>query len=184
MSVVVFTFDASAFARLGNMYAAAGKKGPVAMNRALKHVGDKARTGMRRALAGQTGLRYGVMTRAVHGRMQGGSYVISSRGGEVRLKFFSPREGAGGVTHRSPRRPSPIRGAFMRGGAPGHRVRLRMGGVFMRTGAGRLPIAAVKSGVWIPKEMVTGASAEAFFDTARKELPDRLAHELMRILGA
>ncbi|GJE45315.1 hypothetical protein [Methylobacterium soli] len=41
----------------------------------------------------------------------------------------------------------------------------------------------VKSGLFIPDEMVKSATASAFNGTAAAKLPDRLAHELLRVLG-
>ena len=41
-----------------------------------------------------------------------------------------------------------------------------------------------RSGLYIPDEMVTGASAAAFNSTAASELPARVEHELGRILGS
>ena len=54
---------------------------------------------------------------------------------------------------------------------------------FKRTGAGRAT-KGVKSGLFIPTEMVSGSSEAAFYLTVESDLPDRLAHELFRILGA
>ena len=52
-----------------------------------------------------------------------------------------------------------------------------------RTGAGRAT-KGVKSGLFLPTEMVSGSSEAAFYSTVESDLPARLAHELFRILGA
>ena len=184
MSLIKITIDPKDIGRLANLMAAAGDKAPEAVNRALLHSGKKAMTQMRRALVKQTGLKYGVMVRALK-IAPGNPLTIYSRGGNVRLRFFSPRETQAGVTHKSPKRGSPVPGAFMTGGRAPKRVHLKMGSrnVFMRRGTRRLPIDVQRSNVWIPKEMITGESEKVFYDTVLANLPDRLAHELLRVLG-
>lgn len=184
MSLVTITIDPKDIARLANLMAAAGEEAPKAVNRALLHSGKKAMTQMRRAMVKQTDLPYGVMVRALK-VVPGNPLTIYSKGGNIRLKFFSPREKQGGVTHKSPKRESPVAGAFMTGGRFPRRVPLQMGtrNVFKRRGKVRLPIDVQRSNVWIPKEMITGESAKAFFENVQTYLPDRLAHELLRMLG-
>ena len=41
----------------------------------------------------------------------------------------------------------------------------------------------MKSGLYIPDEMVSGASAAAFNAMAASDLPARLEHELGRVIG-
>ena len=52
-----------------------------------------------------------------------------------------------------------------------------------RTGSSKLPIEKQKSGLYIPAEMVKGATAAAFRTVAERDLPDRLVHELLRVIG-
>ena len=174
-------------ARLANLIGAAGDKAPLAIRRALKHTGDRTTTAVKKALVPQTGLKPRVIHNAVKGSMSGGAlaYEIRSKGGDISLKYFSPKETRAGVKHTSKRQPSPLAGSFTRGGKFPRRVPLPAlnGHVFKRAGAGRLPIVKQKSGVIIPAEMVRDASRAAFFSTVQSRLPDRLAHELYRILG-
>lgn len=191
--MIELKIDGKDIVRLGNLIAAAGDKAPLGIIRALRHTGDKARTKMRRAVASQiapirssTGGPYAIAKKAVSGQVQGMSYVIKSRGGDIRIRFYGPKETKAGLRHKSPKRGSPIAGAFMHGGRfPNRRGGPGDGrGAYSRTGPGRFPLKSERSGVLIPEEMVTGGSAREFFATAERELPDRLAHELLRILGA
>jgi hypothetical protein len=64
------------------------------------------------------------------------------------------------------------------------RVALNLAGhVFERGGAGRLPIIKQKSGLFIPREMVEGATAAAFVSTISTVLPARLKHEIGAIIA-
>lgn len=181
--------DVSSFKRLANMIQAASANAGPAMNRAVNRAGDMAKTAMIRTLAPQTGLRPKVIRKALRSKrassLAGGSYVIESRGGDVRLKYFSARETRKGVSAAPWSQRQIFAGTFIKGGRFPNRVTLGMGGhVFKRTGAARKPIIAARSGVFIPEEMISGSSAAAFYATADRVLPERLAHELLRILGA
>jgi hypothetical protein len=178
------TVDASTVEKLAQRFISAPKKVAAAQRFALQQAGNKARTGMRRALVGQTGLKYGVLVRAIRGNLSGRDlYVIRSRGGNIRLKFFSPRETRRGTVHKSPKLASPVPNAFMKGGRFPKRVPfkggLTNGEVHERTGKGRWPVRIVRSGVFIPAEMVEGASKKAFFD-ASNDLAERMARKLLQ----
>jgi hypothetical protein len=183
VSIKVDTVDIS---RLANALKAVGKKAPDAWRRAVNRAGDQAKTVMTRTLTAQTGLKRRVIVRAIRVRRANYGdprYVMTTRGGDISLKFFGPREKGSGVVARPFGRSTAFPGAFTRGGAPGHRVPLKLGGhAFRRTGAGRVPIRVVDSGVIIPREMIQGATETAFYATVRKVLPERLAHELYRLL--
>lgn len=190
--MIELKIDGQDIVRLGNMVAAAGDKAPLAIVRALRHTGDKARTQMRRATAKQlgpirssTGGPYAIAKKAIKGEVVGMSYVIRSKGGNVRLRFYRPKETRKGVKHGSPKRESPVPGAFLHGGRFPNRHGGPYGGrgVYRRTGAARFPLTAERSNIWIPEEMISGGSASAFFKTAQHELGERLAHELLRIIG-
>lgn len=178
--------DAADFNRVGNLIAAAGRKAPLAITRAVNHTGDKARTQMRRVLVPQTGLKMKTIRKAVTSTrsFNGGDYVIKSSGGNIRLKFFKARETRKGVSAAPWNKRRVYGGSFMKGGRFPKRVALNMGGaVIARAGAGRTPLKTIKSGLFIPEEMVKGQSAAAFYSTVEANLPGRLAHELLRVMG-
>jgi hypothetical protein len=165
---------------------AAGKNAPKALMRAINHTGKKAKTKMVRALADQTGLPLKTTRKALREKTAGvgGAYTIESKGGNIRLKFFKAKETRAGVSAAPWNKRRVYPSTFMRGGRFPKRKDLGMGGaVLQRTGRGRTPLRTVKSGLFIPKEMVTGQTAGAFYDTARRELPPRLLHELGFVLG-
>lgn len=178
--------DVSAFGKAGARFRQAGKKGPIAMARALNHTGDKVRTQMIRALVPQTGLKRKTIVKAlVKNRAGAGSlvYVIKSRGGDISLKHFAARETRKGVTAAPRGQRKLFASAFVKGGRFPNRVGLGLGGhVFARVGKSRTPIKRLKSGVFIPAEMVKGATKEAFDRTVASELPKRINHELSRLI--
>jgi hypothetical protein len=179
--------NTAAIARLGNIFKAAGKNAKDAERRAINHTGDKARTAMRRVLVPQTGLKRKTINKALkstRASYSSGAYIIRSKGGNVRVMFFHARETRAGVSAApwNARRVYPH--TFMKGGRFPKRVALKLGGaVLERAGSARFPLHGVKSGLFIPEEMVKGESETAFYATVERELPARLAHELYRVLG-
>lgn len=184
--------DASALERLGNQIGALGDKAELGIARAINHTGAKARTQMIRALVPQTGLKRRVIVKALreHKASPGGLvYEIRSHGGDVRLKYFGARETARGVSAAPWSKRSIYPHTFMKAGWwPGRVVKPNWNGqVFERLGSktssGMDRFHVVRSGLFIPDEMVSGASAAAFNSMAARDLPARLEHELGRMLG-
>lgn len=171
---------------LGERVKRAGSNAPKALMRAINHTGKKAKTQMVRSLATQTGLPIKTTRKALRDKTAGvgGAYTISSKGGNVRLKFFKAKETRRGVSAAPWNKRQTFAGTFMRGGHFPNRKSIGLGGaVVRRAGGGRYPMKTVKSGLYIPKEMVTGATEQAFYSTARSELGPRLAHELGFMIG-
>ena len=188
------TLDASAIARLGNQIGAAGKNAPVALARAINHTGAKARTQMVRALVPQTGLKRKTIVKALRESKAGAgglTYTIRSHGGNIRLKHFGARETRSGVSAAPWNQRSIWAHTFMKAGWWPNRVTKSNwnGQVFERIGSrgrtasGMHRFEVVRSGLFIPDEMVQGASAEAFTSAVASDLPARLEHELGRVLG-
>jgi hypothetical protein len=174
--------DAHEIVALARKFAGAHAEVPAAIQRAMSRTGQTAKTRVVRALTKQTGLKRAVIVRAVKakaGRMQ---YELRSRGGNVHLKYFKARETRKGVSAAPWNKRRVYAGMFIKGGRFPHRKGLSLGGqVYRRTGKSRTPIVSQRSGLWIPKEMVSGSTASAFTMTVNSELPKRLAHELARI---
>lgn len=179
--------DTRQYAQLAERIASAGKNTTPALRRALNHTGAKAKTQVVRKLTDQTGLQRKTIVKAVRESKAFGAglrYELSSKGGNVSLKFFKARETRKGVSAAPWNRRRVYPSTFMKGGKFPKRVPLPFGGhVFARAGSSRLPINKQKSGLYIPKEMVIGQSAAAFYRVAGSDLPKRLAHELRAILG-
>lgn len=179
-------------ARYANQLAVLGEKRmKQALQRGLAHTGNKARTQVVRALTRQTGLKRGVIVRAVRFRKPSHndlSYVMETRGGDISLKYFSPRETARGVSAAPRGKRQVFPGTFMKAGWwPGRVVKPSWNGqVFRRTGGttetGMDEFEKMKSGVFIPEEMVRGATLAAWRQVAERDLIDRIGHEIGRML--
>ena len=188
MQIVLTPLDDIA-RRYGNALGALGRDGArTAMMRALNHEGDKGRTKVRRALARQMRLPYGLMVRAVVATRawtgEGGSleYVLRSKGGPISLKYYRGRETRAGAKSRAPGMEGPFPKGFIRGGRwPRKGNPPAFGGhVMERVGASRLPLRKLK-GPAIPDEMVKGESVAAW-ETVPPALERRVGHEIFRLL--
>lgn len=181
--------DVREFVDLAERFRQAGPKAPGAVRRAVNRTGAMADTQVVRALTGQTGLKRKIIRKAVHRRpaTAGGlTFVLWSAGGNVALKYFGAKETRRGVTATPWGQRKLYAGAFIKGGLFPRRVAIkRFGGAVLTRAAGakRLPIKAIKSGVFIPEEMVKGATAAVFLKTVRAVLPRRLDHEFGRLLA-
>lgn len=163
--------DASKIAALASHFHQAKAHMPAALATAVSTVGPQATSAMKRVLPGQTGLKAKTINKALKGRSSGAVYVIRSHGGNIRLKFFNPRETAKGVTAApwSSRRLYPA--TFIRAGWwPNRKQPIAGGQVLQRVGRSKYPIKVVRSGLFIPEEMVKGASASAFYSTVDAQL--------------
>jgi hypothetical protein len=179
-------YDLSSIKHVADVLHKAGAHAPGVLRSAVKHTGDKAVSAMRSALVPQTGLKRKTLVNAVKGRSTGSGYEIKSHGGDIRLKFFGARETRKGVTAAPWNKRQLYAGTFIKGGLFPNRVTLNMGGQVLQRAAGakRLPIHGIKSGLFIPEEMVKGNSAAAFYSTLETDLAPRLEHELGRIFGS
>lgn len=181
--------DVKGLQQFENMLGAIGAEGPKVEARAVNHTGDKARTQVIRAMAKQTSLPQRTIRKAIRvKRATWGdvSYILTAGGGDISLKHFKPRETHKGVTAFVRGKRELYSGSFLMGGSfAGGRIPLdRLNGhVFERSSNSRFPIEKVTSGVFIPEEMVTGVTAEAFESTVADVLPARMSHELSRALG-
>lgn len=199
MSLIMRWQDVSGIERLGNGLGRLNShEKHLVLQRAVNHTGEKARTKVIRALAEQTGLGYGVIKKAVRtGRAWGAgadastfregrgslTYVLSSKGGFISLKYFKARETRAGVTAAPRGQRKLFARTFTKGGQFPNRVEASglNGHVYLRTGAGRAPLEYQDSDVAIPAEMLQGASADAFTSTVNAELPKRVMHEINRL---
>lgn len=180
--------DIDGLKRFDNGIKALGKDGHKVMQRALARSGDMARTQVYRALTKQTGLKRKVIVKAIKTTRPSYtdlSYIMRARGGDISLKFFSPRETRKGVSAAPFGKRQVFAGTFMKGGRFPNRVATsKLGGhVWKRIPGGGRNIELQDSGVVIPSEMLTGATADVFLKTVRENLPRRVEHELGRLLG-
>ncbi|MCA0404874.1 MAG: hypothetical protein LCH39_01810 [Proteobacteria bacterium] len=193
MATVTISFADQILARYGQQIAAAGNGGArKALSRALRHTGRKAKTQVARALVGQTGLKYGTLHKAVREINIGAnalSYELMARGGNVRLKYFKARETRPGVSAAPWNKRKVFTGTFMKAGW-WHSGRVDKpnwnGQVFRRAGGttknGKAKFEVVRSGLYIPDEMLSGASLASWHSLLQTDLLPRVGHELLRIL--
>lgn len=155
-------------------------------NRVLNRTGDTARTGVRRTLTKQTGLKRAVIVKAVRVKRSDPAtlaYTMTSKGGDIALKFFGARETRKGVSAAPFGKRKVFASTFIKGGRfPNRSGIVFRGHVMKREGPGRVPIHVEQSGVVIPHEMVTGDTAAEFQRVVRTVMPRRMAHELRRLL--
>jgi hypothetical protein len=155
------------------------------LNRAVNRAGDMAKTQITRALTQQTGLTRKVIVAAIkvkRSEWDGLTYKMTTKGGDVSLKFFDPKETDDGVRAKPFGKPTVFHQTFLSGGRwpDGRRGLIAGGHAFYRTSAARKPIDVADSGVIIPAEMVKGATADAFQSTVARVLPERVEHEIKR----
>ncbi|KEP69620.1 hypothetical protein DL1_03240 [Thioclava dalianensis] len=182
--------DVKGLRQFENMLGALGAEAPKAVNRAINRTGDMAKTQVVKELARQTGLPQKLIRRSVKVTRSSWThleYQLHSAGGDVSLKYFKKRETDEGVRAYlgDQRGWDWFAESFFRAGRwprPRQQISWSHGHVFVRVG-GRTDLEKVTSGVFIPIEMVEGATAKAFEDSVTNNLPRRLDHEISRALG-
>jgi len=173
--------------RFGNQLGAVGSaQGRKALVRAVNRVTNTIYGRVIRAIRSQSDIPTIIIRREVKKRLAsvsgGGAIegVIWARGQPLSLKYFRARQVSWGVKAKWGGEWHEYRGAFM-GPRPGI-IAKRLGGhVFVRTSASRFPIEKL-FGPAVPEELVRGESKRAFEETAATMLPERVAHELSRML--
>lgn len=175
-----------------------------AFARAINRTGDTVRNEAGRALSDQTGLPKRTGKAAYR---QGGeraspvslSYVVNGRGGNISLKHFKPRETRKGVSAAPMNNRQIFEQTFMKAGwwpnrvvKPGWNGQVFRRSIYSRDGYSytsdwssgtRKMVRAgtkfdkVKSGVFIPIQMVQGLAGDAWRDGARRLQP-RIEHEV------
>jgi hypothetical protein len=160
---------------------------PVVLPRIVNQVGNKAKTQVIRALTKQTGLPRKTIVAAVKVGAAGGkrlSYEMVTRGGNVRLKYLNPKETADGVVAKPFGKSTLYPRTFMMGGAfPDRKTVAQFNGhVMFRNRSGGRHYTFARSGVFIPKEMTSGATASAFNAVAGPLLQVRVEAAIRKLL--
>lgn len=168
---------------------ATGKKLPSATALVLNRVGTRTRAVVVPTLTQQTGLSKRIIVKAV--KMNRASpqrlrVELYTRGGDISLKYFNPREVPGGVEAVVKGDRVRIAGGFRRSGrGEGRRLATKLNGhVFVNESGGRWRghIRKVRSGVLIPAELIRGETRKAFDRVVAEELPREVAKELAKIM--
>lgn len=161
---------------------------PKVLPRIVNQVGDKAKTQVIRNLTKQTGLDRRVIVAAVGDprRAHGGklSYEMVTRGGNIRVKYLNAKETEEGVEAKPFGRTALYPGAFMKGGVFPNRTDVPrfQGHAFYRLNPRGTKITFVRSGVVIPVEMTSGATAAAFQRIAGPLLKERVDKAIAKLL--
>lgn len=188
---IAITYNAQAFRTvIAGMDAAAAGAFRAQVASALNAAGRAAHHAIIAPLKAQTGLTGGTIPRAIHDRPAdagGLAYSLVTRGGDISLKYFGAHEGGGGVTARPRGATTYFGGAFLTSGRKGHRRKSpKLGGhVYRNVDGGRWggKIAKVKSGVYIPQEMVRGAVVKAFEGVVAARLDPAVGRVMTLIAG-
>jgi hypothetical protein len=201
--VVVITVQGNGLALLEEATRILGTEAKArrAFTRAINHTGRIVGNEAGRALADQTGLPRRTAIRAVRREVDKAtpatlSYVIHGSGGNISLKYFRPRETRAGVSAAPWNKRYIYASTFMKAGWWPKRVPKSNwnGQVFKRIGDGHsydglkskgakrvgTKFQKQKSGVFIPIEMVQGATAAAWRLGARRLQP-RIEHEVRHL---
>lgn len=175
--------------RFGQKLVDLNTKFPKVLPRIVNQVGDRAKTQVIRNLTAQTGLKRAVIVKAVGdpakahaGRL---NYTMVTRGGNIRLKYVQPRETRPGVVAKPWNKRTLFAGAFMKGGRfPSRKVVPHFDGhVYRRLNSSGTKITQVRSGMFIPTEMTTGATKAAFEKIAGPLLQQRVEAAITKLLG-
>lgn len=194
----IFELDVRAdFEQMAQRLHAAGNQAPHVVRRAINRAGDKARTKVARALAKQTGAKYGTVRRALTTRRASYgmlAYRIVGFGGFLPLSEFSARQRKDGVSAAPWGTRRVFKQAFISSALGGHvfiRERAPTAGDSAREGAqnaqtpkrvGRLPIREL-FGPAIPRELLKGDVKATFEATVAAELPIAAERELGALLA-
>ena len=187
MRLVVAFSDRSLADYANRLEQLAAGSGRAMLAQSLNQAGAEIRHETVAAEAKQTALSGALIDRAQHAiDATAGSltYTITARGGDVRLKFFGAKENSAGVSADPWGRQTEYADAWIKGGFHGRRVDLGFGGeVKRRVGASRLPTKTVKSGLFIPTEMVKGQTA-GVFDVSSSVAASRIVSRLGALLAS
>lgn len=173
----------------GDKIAALNKRYPKVMPRIVNQVGNVAKTAVIKNLTKQTGLPRKTIVKAVGkpnparpGKM---SYEMRTRGGDIRLKYLRPREARIGVIAYPFGLRMIFAGAFMKGGTFPKRKTVGKfdGHVMFRPPGQRKNYSYQRSGVRIPVEMTTGATAAQFLKIVAPLLRKRVEVAIVKLLS-
>lgn len=188
MSAITVKWADDQVRRYGKRIEELNRRFPKVIPQTINQVSRKAKTQVIRNLTAQTGLPRKTIVKAVGnpnparpGKL---SYEMVTRGGNIRLKYLAPRETRPGVTAKPWGKRTLFAGTFMKGGAfPNRKVVGKFDGhVYRRLNTSGTRITQARSGMFIPVEMTTGATAAAFERTAAPLLKQRVDAVLAKLL--
>lgn len=184
---VIITPGDDIMRRFGNQIGALGEgKAHQALARAVNRVTTTVHGRVIKAIRKQSEIPTAIIRASVGRRLvkPGGGGALEgevwAKGKPLSLKVFKARQLDFGVKAKWGGEWHRYRGAFM-GPLPSVTAGRLNGHVFVRTSAKRLPIEQL-FGPAVPEELVRAESARTFQLTVANMLPERVAHELGRLL--
>lgn len=182
------TPDVRPLAALAQALAATGKRLPSAQALVLNRITTRARQKVIPALTEQIGLPKRGVAKAVRTLRASPKTLragLVSRGGELTFRYFLAREDGPGVTATVKGHRVFVPGGFRRSGIAPNRYLVRRldREVYVnpsRKWRGKIDMQ--RTGVWIPEEMIAGASRAAFDAVVDRELPNEISKELAKAL--
>lgn len=163
------------------------REGHRALARAVNRVTTSVRNRSVREIARQSSIPTRIVRsqlRTVQVRPGGGGHldgVVIATGNPVPLKHMGARQFSWGVRAKIWGERVRLEGMFIYAGTFRSGQEVARGHVFQRVTSASLPIQK-QYGPAVPTEMVRGASADAFERTVETMLPERVRHELGRLL--
>lgn len=153
----------------------------LAFARALNHEGDKGRTGVKRALVKQTGVKYGLINRGMRTERASAarlSYTLAQSGNETNIGLFGAVQRKSGVSAA----PWNIRRVFRsKDGARGSFINPNTGKVLIRTSSASYPLEPL-FGPNLAREVIKD-EPRAAWELVPMRLSDRVGYELARLIG-
>lgn len=189
--MLVVSADDAAIGRLAQDLASFGPRLPNAQALVVNRVLTRTKARVIPALVQQTGLTKRIIVKAVQmsraspGNPRG---YLWTKGGEISLRYFGAHEVNGGVQYTERGHTEVLGGHYFRrsGRSPNRFVVRKLNGQVFFSSSGKWGVGedlrVEKSGLWIPREMVDGATRQAFLDTVAHDLPQEIAVELLKLL--
>lgn len=174
MSKIVITSD-GAYKRFGKALEAIGNRDARRVfSRALNRGGDQGRTQVKRSLVSQTGIKYGMINKAVktiRAHPNKLEYSLVAEGNETNLNLFNARQGKKGVSASPWKKRRVFKTTFI--------IPAYDGRVFKRIGNERGPLEPL-FGPNIAREIVKDQTADKWRMVGGMVM-NRVEHELMRL---
>jgi hypothetical protein len=158
-----------------------------ALARAANHTAKKACTQVRRAVARQTSIPLKIVkkqTRVDQANPNGTGAIearIVASGRPIPLKAFRPKQFSYGIKVKLMGKTRPMPGTFIFAGTYRSGKEIAGGHVFQRTTVASLPIEK-QYGPDVPTQIVKDKAADTFEYVVFTALPQRVGHELGRLL--
>jgi hypothetical protein len=174
--------------KYGQKLAILNERFPKVIPREINKVGNRAKTQVIRNLTKQTGLPRKTIVKAVGNptvaRPSRLSYEMVTRGGNIRLKYVKPKETRPGVVAKPWGKATLYPGTFLKGGKfPRRKTVAKFDGhVYRRLNTSGSRITQVRSGMFIPTEMTTGATKAAFERIAGPLLQQRVEAVIRKLV--